>query len=227
MTTPLVPFDAIVFDCDGTLSQIEGIDELARMNGVGEKVSALTEKAMGKTGLTPALYRERLIATKPTLEQIHALGKMYFEHRTPDTEHVIQTFQRLGKAVYVISAGILAAVESFATALGVSEKNVFAVPVFFDRQHQYLDFDHESPLADRYGKRVILEEIKKTHPRIAFIGDGMNDYVARDVVERFIGYGGAFYRENIEKMCEFYVKDISMKSILPLCLTKKELGRAH
>ena len=32
------PINAIVFDCDGTLSIIEGIDELARNNGVGDAV---------------------------------------------------------------------------------------------------------------------------------------------------------------------------------------------
>jgi phosphoserine phosphatase len=29
------PLDAVVFDCDGTLSQIEGIDALAEKNDVG------------------------------------------------------------------------------------------------------------------------------------------------------------------------------------------------
>lgn len=40
--------DAIVFDCDATLSQIEGIDGLAKVNGVEERVRLLTEEAMEK-----------------------------------------------------------------------------------------------------------------------------------------------------------------------------------
>ena len=38
------PVDAIVFDCDGTLSLIEGIAVLAHANGVGEHVRELTER---------------------------------------------------------------------------------------------------------------------------------------------------------------------------------------
>ena len=222
MSALLAPLDAIVFDCDGTLSRIEGIDELARMNGVGEKVAALTADAMGNTGLTPELYTERLAITKPSLEQVHALGKTYYEYRTPDVEWVIHTFHQLGKAVYIISAGLFAAVNLFAKALGVPEERVFAVSLFFDHHHQYLDFDRESPLIHGAGKRTVLEKIKDQHPRLAFIGDGLNDYAAHDLVTRFIGYGGVYYRENIENMCEYYVKDASMKSVLKLCLTEKE-----
>ncbi|TAK75879.1 MAG: phosphoserine phosphatase, partial [Gammaproteobacteria bacterium] len=57
---PQAPIPAIVFDCDGTLSMIEGIDELAKHNGVSEAVQALTAEAMEKTGLHPDLYRQRL-----------------------------------------------------------------------------------------------------------------------------------------------------------------------
>jgi phosphoserine phosphatase len=46
---PTIPFDAVIFDCDGTLSAVEGIDELAEKNAVGREVKALTQIAMGQT----------------------------------------------------------------------------------------------------------------------------------------------------------------------------------
>lgn len=42
----LLPVDAVISDCDGTLSTIEGIDELARMNDVYAEISQLTQAAM-------------------------------------------------------------------------------------------------------------------------------------------------------------------------------------
>ena len=39
-------FDLIFFDCDSTLSAIEGVDELARLKGKEWRVSLLTQKAM-------------------------------------------------------------------------------------------------------------------------------------------------------------------------------------
>jgi len=44
-------FDVICFDCDSTLSRIEGIDELARRVGMGEEMSKLTDLAMN--GVVP------------------------------------------------------------------------------------------------------------------------------------------------------------------------------
>lgn len=44
---------AIIFDCDSTLSSIEGIDELAETKNVQQEVSRLTELAMNKTGINP------------------------------------------------------------------------------------------------------------------------------------------------------------------------------
>ena len=45
--------DALIFDCDGTLSRIEGIDVLADQNGVGDAVKQLTHDAMTHMGLNP------------------------------------------------------------------------------------------------------------------------------------------------------------------------------
>ena len=42
--------DLVIFDCDSTLSGVEGIDELARMAGRQGDVSALTRRAMSEIG---------------------------------------------------------------------------------------------------------------------------------------------------------------------------------
>src|SRR5690242_10076384 len=96
---PSSPFDAIVFDCDGTLSAIEGIDELAKSNGVAEKVESLTANAMKHTGLNVEIYRTRLDLVRPRYEQVIALGQHYFQHQVPHVSHVIQLLSRLNKAV--------------------------------------------------------------------------------------------------------------------------------
>jgi hypothetical protein len=40
------PYDKVVFDCDSTLTKIEGIDELAKLKGKYKAVKTLTNKAM-------------------------------------------------------------------------------------------------------------------------------------------------------------------------------------
>src|SRR5260221_6696464 len=88
------PISAIVFDCDSTLSSIEGIEYLAKNNGVGDAVKSLTKDAMDKTGLTPSIYQQRLDLVIPRREQVYALGHQYFAHRAPDITDVISRFRR-------------------------------------------------------------------------------------------------------------------------------------
>jgi len=216
------PIDALSFDCDGTLSAIEGIDELAVMNGVGPAVQKLTEEAMAKTGLNEALYQYRLNLVKPTQDQTLALAQQYFSHKVPDLLEVIQLLQSLKKELYIISAGLYPSVFRFAQLLNIPGENVFSVNINFDSEGHYVDFDHSSPLITDEGKNTIGAELKKKHPRIIHVGDGLNDYSIKEQVVRFIGYGGVFYRERIAALCEYYVKPPSMASILPLCLTQQE-----
>lgn len=222
-THPSAPIDAVVFDCDGTLSSIEGIDELAEANGVGAEVKKLTEEAMGHSGINPQLYRQRLALVLPTAQQVKALGEDYFLHKTADLLTVLQVLTDLGKAVYVVSAGLFPAVAGFARRLNLLESHVFAVNVYFNDSGNYLDFDHHSPLVLADGKRYIVQELQKRHPRLVYVGDGLNDLATQDIVTRFVGYGGAYYRENIRQMCQYYITEPSMLPLLHLCLTKEEM----
>jgi phosphoserine phosphatase len=217
-----LPLNAVIFDCDGTLSRIEGIDELANDNQVGDIVQRLTQDAMGKSGMNVDLYAKRLDLTKPSQAQVDALGLRYFEQRTPPIAEVVALLQRLNKTVYIVSGGFLPAVAKFAEFLNIKKEHVFAVDLYFNEQGEYRDFDRSSPLINKNGKRVLVEKIKALHPRTAFIGDGLSDLEVEDLVTRFVGYGGAYFRQNIAEVAEFYVKKACLSPLLPLFLTLEE-----
>ena len=218
----LEPVDAILFDCDGTLSGIEGIDELALARQVSAEVKKLTAEAMGQGGLNVALYEKRLNLVLPTSTQMDWLGEQYFQHRTPDITYVLDILRRLNKSIYIVSAGLMPAVKKFAELLGINPNNIFAVPIYFDEAGDYRDFDRTSPLVREFGKRVIVQKIKEKHARCVYVGDGLNDLETYDLATRFIGYGGAYYRKNIEEQCEFYITTPSIMPLLSLCLTEEE-----
>lgn len=226
MTKPIwqlqEPISAIMFDCDGTLSTIEGIDELASYNGVSDLVKSITAEAMGSSGLNPTLYQQRLNLVKPHQDQIIALGHEYFAQRTHDIDIIIQTLTRLNKSIYLISAGVNPAVKIFGELLNIPHDNIFAVDISFDSNGQYLDFDRTSPLVHNTGKREIVSKLKTRHEHMIYVGDGLNDVAVIDLVTRFIGYGGAFYRENIAALCEYYIQTSSLAPLLPLILTQQE-----
>ena len=54
------------------------------------------------------------------------------------------------------------------------------------------------------------------------VGDGLNDYITHDVVTRYVGYGGVFYRENLANLCQYYINTLSLSPLLPLSLTEHE-----
>lgn len=218
------PLDAIIFDCDGTLSAIEGIDELARYNNVNKHVEELTRLAMENGAMNEQLYRERLQLVKPSYQHIERLIEDYIKYAIKNAALVIACLHELGKAVYVVSAGIYPAVVGFAERLGVLKHNIFAVPIYFDHELQYKDFDHQSPLINNNGKCQIVEEIKQQYPRVLLMGDGMNDVATKPLLNRFIGYGGAFARPHMAATEDFYIETHDLAALLPLCLTVDEMA---
>jgi phosphoserine phosphatase len=216
------PVSAIVFDCDSTLSSIEGIDFLAKNNRVSEAVKLLTSEIISKTGLNPDIYQQRLDLVIPRREQVYSLGHQYFAHRAPDISEVINLFKRLHKEVYLVSSGVNPAVKMFGELLQIPPENVFAVDLRFDQQGNFLGFERASPLVNKDGKRTILQQIKNQHEQVVHIGDGINDVAALDMVTRFIGYGGIAYRKSIADLCKFYIKTLSFTPLIPLTLTQEE-----
>lgn len=214
--------DAVIFDCDGTLTTIEGIDVLAEHNGVGREVSELTAKAMNSSGVTPEMYTNRLKMVSPTHEQVDNLGQEYFANRVTDAAEVINILKRFNKDVYIVSAGLLPAVKVFGELLNIPMINIFAVDIYFDSAGNYLNYDHESPMIKRNGKRIIVSKIKETHKNIVYTGDGINDLETKDLVECFVGFGGQYYRENIAALCKYYITILSMAPLLALSLTQHE-----
>lgn len=216
------PIDTFFFDCDGTLSLVEGIDELAAMNGVAEEVSAITERCMTSTGLSLADYRARLDCTRPTQSQIAKLGEIYCENLTPGAFETIQALHHLGKHVYIISAGIRSAVIEFAKTLGVRAENVLAVDVFFDNNGHYLGFDEESALVQSMGKPKQISAILKANEQSLLVGDGLSDWEAHQAVTRFLGFAGLKGKDSVKSRADFFINTASLYSVLPLGLMQNE-----
>ena len=71
------PYKHVFFDCDSTLSTVEGIDVLAETTGKKWRVEVLTNAAMdGKLDLED-VYAKRLQAVRPTHEQIQKIRSVY------------------------------------------------------------------------------------------------------------------------------------------------------
>ncbi|MCA8943956.1 MAG: HAD-IB family phosphatase [Planctomycetes bacterium] len=221
------PFRSIWFDCDSTLSRIEGIDELARdaTPAIRDEIRELTDAAMDGEIPLGEVYGRRLEIMRPSRAQIERIARAYVEEIVPNTREVIAALHELGKQVGIISGGLLPAVLGLAGHLGVPSELVFAVDVTFDDDGGYRDYDRNSPLARNGGKPEILASIDPSHRPAAFVGDGVTDLEAAPVVERFIGFGGVAKRDKVVRGAEHFAAGPGLDSVLQFCLTPAEVDR--
>jgi phosphoserine phosphatase len=94
----------VVFDMDSTLIQVEVIDELAKVAGVGAQVAAITAAAMRgeldfKAGLTQRVALLRGLEERVLADVASRLPLM------EGAERVTQTLKRLGYKIGIISGG--------------------------------------------------------------------------------------------------------------------------
>lgn len=224
-------FDLIFFDCDSTLSAIEGVDELARLKGKEGRVGLLTQKAMDGDLDLSEVYDKRLRAIRPTRGQLAAIEQLYWDHMVPDTQAVIAALHFLGKKVFIISGGLAAPVRGFGARLGVPPERVRAVELEFNElsgewwkyydataqtAESYLAYE-ESPLTVSSGKSDIVRELAgRTWGRKLFVGDGVSDLHTRPVVDLFVGFGGVARRAKVENGSDVYVPANSLAPVLPM-----------
>jgi phosphoserine phosphatase len=233
---PIWPIaNIVIFDCDSTLSTIEGIDELARMTGNEYDVAMLTKRAMEGDVPLEAVYGHRLVTVNPTQEQVRKIANLYRETVIPDAREVISALQALGTEVFIVSGGLIEPVRDFGVWLGVPRENVFAVNMEYDqlagKWWRYWDLPgghnpranylavESNPLTGTRGKNQVVSRIRVEHPgRVLMVGDGGSDLEAATDVDLFVGFGGAEFRQRVADESPVYIHSLSLAPILPLAL---------
>jgi phosphoserine phosphatase len=225
------PYKHIFFDCDSTLTTVEGIDVLADLAGKGLRVSILTEAAMNGDLALEDIYAKRLKALKPTRGQIVKIRQIYKQNIVQDTAELIAALQFLGHHVYIISGGLADPVIEFGLYLGVPRENIRAVGVQYNAltgswwQH----LDERPNAAERYmshtedgltvsdGKAQIVKELLGDQSgRTLLVGDGVSDLLAGSVVDLFVGFGGVVKRPRVAQESPVFIESESLAPLLAL-----------
>ncbi len=210
-------FATVIFDCDSTLSAIEGIEELAVSHRA--EVSRLTQAAMRGEVTLESVYGRRLDLIKPSKTQVDALGALYVQHIVEDASAVCRELSNAGIAVRIMSGGLLPAVLHLARAAGVPDHNVAAVDVFFETTGQFDGYDTKSPLARSGGKLEMLRSWLPglTHP-IMTVGDGSTDLETAPLVDLFVAYAGVVARDVVVAQAEIVIPSHSLAPIFALAV---------
>lgn len=211
-------FDIICFDCDSTLSAIEGIDELAERAGCGTEMAALTNAAMNGEVSLESVYAQRLDLIKPDRQAIDWVADLYVEKMVQGVEQVFQKLHSEGKQVHIISGGLKEAILPLAAKLKVNASHVHAVEVLFASNGDYLDFNQQSPLARNGGKAEVCIKLNDAGLKMAIVGDGNTDMEAKKAGAFCIGFGGVVARDIVREQADVFVEEPDLQAVLPYLL---------
>ena len=207
-------FDIICFDRDSTLSEIEGIDELADYAGCGIEMAALTNAAMNGEVALEAVYAKRLDLIKPDHQAIKRVADLYIEKMVQGVEEVFQQLHSQGKQVHIISGGLRQAILPLAESLGVAADHVHAVDVLFASNGDYLGFNQQSPLARNGGKAEVCSQLNKAGLKLAIVGDGNTDMEAKKAGAYCIGFGGVVARKIVREQADVFIDSPDLRMVL-------------
>jgi len=179
----------LVADMESTIVTRELTDELAGLVGLGERVAAITERAMRGEIDFAASLRERvaLLQGQPAslLERVRALVEL-----SPGARALVQTMKAHGAHTALLSGGFDRFAELAAAACGFDEYHANRLVI----ADGTLSGEVAEPVLDREAKRSILENLAAalalSHEETAAVGDGANDIPMLEAAGLGVAYRG-------------------------------------
>jgi len=207
-------FEIICFDCDSTLSEIEGIDELANRAGCGAAMAALTNAAMNGEVSLESVYGQRLDLIRPDKAAIDWVADLYIERMVQGVQETFQQLHEQGKQVHIISGGLKQAILPLAALLNIDEQHVHAVDVLLDDNGDYAGFNKQSPLARNGGKTEVCLQLNPDKLKMAMVGDGNTDMEAKKAGAFCIGFGGVVARKIVQEQADVFTHEPDLQAVL-------------
>ena len=202
----------VAFDMDSTLIEAEVIDELASLAGVGEQVSAITERAMrGEMDFSES-FRAR-VALLQGLEE-GALQQVANQLRiTEGAEHLIATLRTLGYKTAILSGGFTYFAQHLQNRLGMDY--VYANEL--DIVDGVVSGNIKGVIVDGARKAELLRQLAREEDidlqQVIAVGDGANDLPMLSIA----GLGIAFRAKPLVKQsAEQSISTLGLDAILYL-----------
>jgi phosphoserine phosphatase len=202
----------VAFDMDSTLIQAEVIDELARLNQVGEQVAAITEAAMrGEIDFRQSLTRRvgllRGLAADRLQELLHSI------QLAEGAERLISTLKMLGYKTAILSGGFQFFGKHLQQRLGIDY--VYANDL--EIENGVLTGRLATEIVDGTKKAELLESIARKEnvslDQVVAVGDGANDLPMLNIA----GMGIAFHAKPlVRQSAKHAVSHLGLDSILYL-----------
>ena len=202
----------VAFDMDSTLIEAEVIDELAKIAGVGEQVSAITERAMrGELDFSESFRaRVALLEGLPetALEQVAASLRI-----SEGAEHLVSTLRRLGYRTAILSGGFTYFARYLQDRLGMDYVHANELDIVDGK----VTGNIKGTIVDGARKAELLTQLAAEEgidlQQVIAVGDGANDLPMLSIA----GLGIAFRAKPlVQQSAEQSISTLGLDAILYL-----------
>ncbi|WP_156305811.1 HAD-IB family phosphatase [Sphingobacterium endophyticum] len=195
-----------IIDFDSTFTQVEALDELARISlenhpdqeKIYKEIERFTNLAMeGKISFRESLAgRVNLLqANRDHLDKLIAhLKKKVSKSFSRNKEF----FREHSETAWIVSGGFKEFITPVVSPYHIKKENIYANTFKFDKEGNIIGYDEENPLSDEGGKVKLLKQLN-INGRIFGIGDGYSDFQLKEsgLIEKFYAFTENISRQSV------------------------------
>ncbi|TDQ75338.1 HAD-IB family phosphatase [Sphingobacterium yanglingense] len=203
--------DYYIIDFDSTFTQVEALDELARISLEGDPEQ---EKVYREIERYTNLAMEGKISFRESLAGRISLLKANKGHLNKLITHlkkkVSKSFDRNREflknntdTAWIVSGGFKEFITPVVSPYGIKKENIYANTFLFDDEGNIIGYDETNPLSDEGGKVKLLQELK-IQGRLFGIGDGYSDFQLKEsgLIEKFFAFTENISRQSVTEKAD-------------------------
>lgn len=201
-----------IIDFDSTFTQVEALDELARISLANHPdredhynaIESLTNAAMaGELSFRDSLTK-RVELLQANRGHLDTLIKQLKKKVSASFSRNREFFKNHADEVLIVSGGFKEFICPVVANYHIPEENVYANTFIFDKNDNIIGYDFKNPLSEEGGKVILLKELQ-LEGKLYGVGDGYSDFQLKEsgMIEKFFAFTENVERESVASKADY------------------------